>query len=80
MGAFPRALFSESELEAARWLAQKTSSQHLPTIRQVKHARQTVLQIAGLNPHSQASQLGHQYTVEDFETIIQHVSTPLLSP
>ncbi|KAI0716145.1 hypothetical protein C8T65DRAFT_572363 [Cerioporus squamosus] len=72
MGAFPRALFSESELAAARWLASKLGAGKLPTLRQVKLARKAVLDVVGLAPQTFESHQHNLYTVEDFERIIKH--------
>lgn len=74
MGAFPRALFSESELAAARWLASRLGAKKLPTIRQVKLARDAVQRVIGLAPQTVRSALGNLYTVEDIERIIHDVS------
>lgn len=73
-GAFPRALFSESEMAASRWLASRLGAKKLPTIRQVKLARDAVQRVTGLAPKTVQSQLGNLYTVEDIERIIRHVS------
>ncbi|TBU25646.1 hypothetical protein BD311DRAFT_852410, partial [Dichomitus squalens] len=71
-GAFPRALFSESELEVMRWFASKTGSRKLPSIRQVKTSREAVLRVAGSNPRLYQGQCGHLYAATDFPTIIKH--------
>ena len=70
MGAFPRALFSESEMAGARWLASKLGAKKLPSIWQVKLAHSGVLRAAGLSPHTSVSEQGNMYTVEDFCQII----------
>lgn len=75
MGAFPRALFSESELGAARWLASKVGAKKLPTICQVKLAREAVQRVIGLAPETFKSQQGNVYTMEDIYRIVRHVSS-----
>ncbi|KAI0633450.1 hypothetical protein C8Q77DRAFT_1157660 [Trametes polyzona] len=72
MGAFPRALFSESELRAARWLAEKTGARSVPTIQQVKRAREAMLKIAGIEPMLYQGNCGHLYATTEFEKVIQH--------
>ncbi|KAI0739792.1 hypothetical protein C8Q80DRAFT_1357527 [Daedaleopsis nitida] len=72
MGAFPRALFSESELTAARWLAGRMGSIHLPSIRKIKLTREAVLRVAGVNPRLFKGKCGHLYAVNDLSTIIAH--------
>ncbi|KAI0629204.1 hypothetical protein C8Q77DRAFT_1161385 [Trametes polyzona] len=71
-GAFPRALFSESELRAARWLAEKTGARSLPTLRQVKRAREAVLKVAGSEPRIRQGHCGHVYASSNFEKVIEH--------
>lgn len=73
MGAFPRALFSESELTAGRWLASRTGSIHLPSIRKIKLAHSAVLRAAGVKSRMFKGNCGHLYTVNDLPTIIAHV-------
>ncbi|KAH9851930.1 hypothetical protein C2E23DRAFT_780036 [Lenzites betulinus] len=71
-GAFPRSLFSESEMNAVRWYASKNGAQRLPTIRQVKLARERVLNVAGVDPRTHSGQCGHLYTTTDLNKLIAH--------
>ena len=72
-GAFPRALFSESELGITRWFASKTGSKNLPSLRQVKRAREAVLKVAGSAPRMYQGRCGHLYAAADFQKLIVHV-------
>ncbi|OSD07171.1 hypothetical protein PYCCODRAFT_1358838 [Trametes coccinea BRFM310] len=71
-GAFPRSLFSESEMNAVRWYALKNGVRKLPTIRQVKLAREQVLNVAGADPQTHEGMCGHLYTTNDLARLIKH--------
>ncbi|KAH9946550.1 hypothetical protein B0H21DRAFT_822615 [Amylocystis lapponica] len=62
MGAFPRALFSESKLEATKWFAERAAGH----------------QAAGLKPTTHEGQLGNLYTTCNLQRIIEdEFSNPL---
>ncbi|KAI0362301.1 hypothetical protein OH77DRAFT_1389783, partial [Trametes cingulata] len=71
-GAFPRSLFSESELRGTRWVAAKSGSRSLPSVRQVKNSREKVLAVAGTSPRHHSGRCGHLYATADLPTIIEH--------
>jgi len=73
MTAFPRSVFSQSELEATRWFALKCSVEELPTIRQVKYHCDFVLNLAGVDPQTEDGKLGHLFAFNDFRKIVAHV-------
>ena len=73
MGSFPRSVFSENELEATRWFAQKTGVRNLTHVKQVKEYREKILNVAGLESTTHDGQLGHLYTLNNLETILAHV-------
>lgn len=77
MGAFPRSLFSEQELNATRWYASKHGVSGLPTICQVKKDREGVLESAGLESRTHQGDLGNLYTTNDWKKILEHVSSSL---
>ncbi|CDO74677.1 hypothetical protein BN946_scf184828.g17 [Trametes cinnabarina] len=72
-GAFPRSLFSESEMNAVRWYALKNGVQRLPTIRQVKLSREQVLNVAGAEPRTHEGMCGHLYTTNNLVELIKHL-------
>ncbi|KAH9941368.1 hypothetical protein B0H21DRAFT_710651 [Amylocystis lapponica] len=70
MGVFPRALFSESELEATKWFAERNGASGLPDIKAVKRQRDRVLQAASLKPMTHEGPMarstdGKNYYVEE---------------
>ena len=74
MHAFPRSVFSETELEATLWFTAKCGVQDLPSIRQVKYHRNRVLEICGVNPEIVEGKLGNLFALNDFAKIVAHVS------
>lgn len=74
MSAFPRSLFSESELDAARWFAEKLGvGRSLPSVREVKIHRDMVMATAGVRSTMYKSAHGNLYTFNDLSEIIAHV-------
>ena len=75
LGAFPRSLFSESELDAALWLARRLGVEgQLPSVHQVKSHRPNILQVAGLDTKMTEGKLGNWYAFNDVARILEHVS------
>lgn len=74
MSAFPRTLFSASELEVTRWLHAKLGNGDLPTLWKIQKQRETILEAAGVN--SQDIQGAHKnfFTVNDLREILRQVS------
>ncbi len=77
MGAFPRAVFSEPELNITRWFAEKCGVNDIPTVRQIKMRRKDILKLAGGNPAEMDGKLGNIYTLLDLKEILAHVHMTL---
>ena len=74
MSAFPRSLFSESEIDATRWFAEKLGlERELPTIREVKNHRNRLMAVAGVSTATTKSAHGNLYTCNSLSDIIAHV-------
>lgn len=73
MTAFPRSLFSESEMEVTRWFALRLGASRVPSVRQVKDHRRAVLTVAGASPTLHEGKLGHVYSMLDLATLLKHV-------
>ncbi|KAI9063124.1 hypothetical protein FKP32DRAFT_1652266 [Trametes sanguinea] len=74
LGASPRSLFSESELDAVRWFANANGVQDLPSVKTVKRSRADVTAVAGSKPRMFTSPMKNMFVMADLATIIQHVS------
>lgn len=73
MTAFPRSLFSQSEMEVARWFAARLGSSRVPSVQQVTNHRHEVLAVAGASPTLFEGKLAHHYSMLDLGTILKHV-------
>jgi hypothetical protein len=73
MSGFPRACFSEKELNATRWYAKKNGVSVQPTIKQVKNHREDILNTAGLDTKLLEGNLGNSFAVNDWFKILVHV-------
>ncbi|KAJ7038972.1 hypothetical protein C8F04DRAFT_1321658 [Mycena alexandri] len=81
MSGFPRACFSEKELNATRWYAKKNGVSLQPTIKQVKNHRPSILNVAGLDTKLVDGKLGNSFAVNDWFKIIEHeFANPLIRP
>ncbi|KAJ7848534.1 hypothetical protein B0H13DRAFT_1906711 [Mycena leptocephala] len=81
MSGFPRACFSEKELNATRWYAKKNGVSSQPTIKQVKNHREDILNVAGLQTKLLHGKLGNTFAVNDWFKILQHeFANPLIRP
>ncbi|KAJ7640099.1 hypothetical protein DFH06DRAFT_1271580 [Mycena polygramma] len=81
MSGFPRACFSEKELNATRWYARKNGVSIQPTIKQVKNHREDVLNVAGLDTKILDGKLGNHFAVNDWFKILEHeFANPLIRP
>ncbi|KAJ7840538.1 hypothetical protein B0H14DRAFT_2587418 [Mycena olivaceomarginata] len=81
MSGFPRACFSEKELNATRWYAKKNGVSMQPTIKQVKNHRQDILNTAGLETKLLEGKLGNSFAVNDWFKILEHeFANPLVRP
>ena len=73
MSGFPRACFSEKELNATRWYAAKNGVSAQPTIKQVKNHRPDILNVAGLATQLVEGKLGNCFAINDWLKILEHV-------
>ncbi|KAJ6487363.1 hypothetical protein C8R47DRAFT_979100 [Mycena vitilis] len=81
MSGFPRACFSEKELNATRWYAAKNGVSSQPTIKKVKNHRQDILNVAGLNTKLIDGKLGNSFALNDWFKILEHeFANPLIRP
>ncbi|KAJ7884797.1 hypothetical protein B0H14DRAFT_2564195 [Mycena olivaceomarginata] len=81
MSGFPRACFSEKELNATQWYAKKNGVSLQPTIKQVKNHRQSILNVAGLERKLIDGKLGNSFAVNDWFKILEHeFANPLIRP
>ncbi|KAF7982888.1 hypothetical protein HWV62_25136 [Athelia sp. TMB] len=79
MHAFPRSVFSETELEATLWFTAKCGVEDLPTVRQVKYHRDRVLRLCGVDPQLVEGKLGNLFALNDFAKIVAHeMANPLV--
>ncbi|KZV76151.1 hypothetical protein PENSPDRAFT_747853 [Peniophora sp. CONT] len=81
-GAFPRAVFSDDELEIVRWFAQKFShGEKIPSARSLRRRRKAILRLAGSRPHDVVGTHKNHYTCTDLATLIQHeLANPIVRP
>ncbi|RDX43344.1 hypothetical protein OH76DRAFT_1206029 [Lentinus brumalis] len=81
MTAFPRACFGETELEGTRWCCAQCGGCDLPTVRQVKRHRASVLDACGSAPRLVKGKLGNYFSLADFTRLVQHeLANPLVAP
>ncbi|KAJ7654427.1 hypothetical protein DFH06DRAFT_993722, partial [Mycena polygramma] len=81
MTAFPRSVFSESELNATRWFASKCGVANLPPIRQVKQHRSKILDLCGAKLAAVDGRLGNTFAVLDLGKILaDEFANPLVRP
>ncbi|KAJ6570768.1 hypothetical protein B0H10DRAFT_1839798 [Mycena sp. CBHHK59/15] len=81
MSGFPRACFSEKELNATRWYAAKNGVSAQPSIKQVKNHRQDISNVAGLATQLIDGKLGNCFAVNDWLRILEHeFANPLVRP
>ncbi|KAJ7922473.1 hypothetical protein B0H13DRAFT_2410462 [Mycena leptocephala] len=71
MSGFPRACFSEKELNATRWYAKKNGVSSQPTIKQVKNHREDILNVAGLQTKLLHGKLGNTFAHEFANPLIR---------
>ncbi|KAJ6618149.1 hypothetical protein B0H10DRAFT_2164261 [Mycena sp. CBHHK59/15] len=81
MSGFPRACFSEKELNATQWYAAKNGVSAQPSIKQVKNHRQDISNVAGLATQLVDGKLGNCFAVNDWLRILEHeFANPLVRP
>ncbi|KAJ3559218.1 hypothetical protein NM688_g473 [Phlebia brevispora] len=72
LGAFPRSMFSETELEVTRWFAENLGITNLPSVKQVKDHRERILAVAGAAPKVIRSELGNLYAHNSIKVLLEH--------
>ncbi|KAI1797716.1 hypothetical protein LXA43DRAFT_877016 [Ganoderma leucocontextum] len=70
--AFPRALFSESELEGCRWFALSNGVSWLPSVKTVQRKHKTITDIAGSQPRQFKSRMGNLYSMTSLAVMLAH--------
>lgn len=76
MSAFPRSVFSQTEMDAMRWFTTKCGIRGLPTLSDVQRHRKAILQAAGAGTKLVQGALGNSFAVNDLGRILAHVSSP----
>lgn len=74
MGAFPRAMQSETGMRATRWHAMKHGVSQIPTVRVTKSCREAVKAVGGVLSETYQGQEGHLYTMNGLHDILRRVS------
>ncbi|KAI0265464.1 hypothetical protein BC834DRAFT_989217, partial [Gloeopeniophorella convolvens] len=82
VGAFPRAVLSEKQLDVARWLAIELGApENLPAVNTVKNHRDSILSVAGSGVDASTSAFGRKYFVSSLASILAHeVANPYVRP
>ncbi|KAL1756891.1 hypothetical protein FB107DRAFT_210543, partial [Schizophyllum commune] len=70
--AFPRSVFSESELSAMRWAALNCGATDVPTAEQIKNTREKIVDFCGAPARMLTGAFGNTFTVLDIATILAH--------
>ncbi|KAL1669170.1 hypothetical protein GGF50DRAFT_21913, partial [Schizophyllum commune] len=70
--AFPRSVFSTSELSAMRWASMNCGATQVPTVDQIKYSREKISRLCGASASTRVGAMGNTFTVLDLSTIIAH--------
>ena len=71
--AFPRSMFSESELEVVRWILDRVDAPRAPTVKQIKDHRPRVLAAAGVRSETLESAHHNLYACNNICDIITNM-------
>ena len=71
---FPRALFSESELEGVRWFAHANGVPTLPSMKMIEREREDITRVAGAAPQTYTSKMGWVYAMATLAVMLAHMS------
>ena len=74
MAGFPRAVYSEAEMDSTRWFAENFGVKGLLSSKQVKYSREKILKALGYTHVLQKSAMGNLYAELDLRSIIADVS------
>ncbi|KAI0260095.1 hypothetical protein BC834DRAFT_973700 [Gloeopeniophorella convolvens] len=78
MNAFPRTMFSESQLGLVRWAMTQLGVPEMPSVQSTKRQRDSVLRWAGNAPMEATSTHGNLYSAASLSHILAHeMSNPL---
>ena len=72
---FPRALFSESELEGVRWFAHANGVPTLPSVKMIEREQEDITRVAGAAPEMYTSKMGRVYAMATLAVMLAHVSS-----
>nr|VWO97023.1 Uncharacterized protein [Ganoderma boninense] len=78
--AFPRALFSESEIEDVRWFAHANGVPKLPSVKMVEREREDITKIAGAAPQMCTSKMGKVYAMATLAVMLTHATQEFANP
>ena len=73
MGAFPRTVYSESDMGTMTWLAKELGVSEIPSLKQVKYCRNGIQEEFGFAPSLKESGLGNMYAEIDLERVLADV-------
>ncbi|KAG8978953.1 hypothetical protein FRB90_008233, partial [Tulasnella sp. 427] len=81
MSAFPRSVFSQTEMDAMRWFTSKCGINGLPTLSEVQRHRKAILKAAGADTKLVDGDLGNSFALNDFSRILAHeMANPCVRP
>lgn len=73
MNAFPRTMFSESQLGLVRWAMTQLGVPEMPSVQSTKRQRDSVLRWAGNAPMEATSTHSNLYSAASLSHILAHV-------
>ncbi|KAG9084144.1 hypothetical protein FS749_005446 [Ceratobasidium sp. UAMH 11750] len=80
MSGFPRAVFSQSELQVLAWFSERLGISGLSSMDQLKSLRARISGLFGSTPRLATSALGNIFSHNSLETIIAHeIANPITS-
>ncbi|KZV61610.1 hypothetical protein PENSPDRAFT_693254 [Peniophora sp. CONT] len=81
LSAFPRVVFSDSELDIVSWYTQKLGVRNLPAAKTLRRHREVILKLAGALLREVTGVHGNHFTCLDLAELIKHeVTNPQLRP
>lgn len=73
MSGFPRAVFSNPELDSVRWCTSKCGVPGFPKSSELAKHRETLIEVCGAGTRIVDGKLGNTFAVNDLATILKHV-------
>ncbi|KAG8725629.1 hypothetical protein FRC09_000016 [Ceratobasidium sp. 395] len=78
LSAFPRAIFSASEIQILEWFTEKLGVPGVSTLEELRACRKRIADAFGSNPEEKTSELGNIFSHNSLKTIIAHeIANPL---